>query len=145
MSARPLKILVADKDLAVRTAMDRIIRGHGHLYEGVVDAHACLHKIEQHHYDILFLDLFITGMDGLELLKTVRAKSPITSVILLSSLDEPDIINSLLQKGARAFLIKPLRDAVITDVITRIAAGTMSQDLTPQGEDDVTDAVNPPA
>lgn len=145
MSARPLRILVADKDLAVRTAMDRIIRGHGHQYEGVVDAPACLHKIEQHHYDILFLDLFVSGMDGLELLQKVREKSPITSVILLSSLDEPDIINGLLQKGARAFLIKPLRDAVITEVITRISAGTMSQDLTPRGGDGVTDAVNPPA
>lgn len=145
MSGRPLKILVADKDLAVRSAMDRIIRAHGHQYEGVVDAAACLHKVEQHDYDILFLDLFIGGMDGVAVLQKVREQSPITSVILLSALDEPDIINGLLQKGARAFLIKPLRDAIIIDVITRISAGTMSQDLTPRGAPDATDPSAPSA
>jgi CheY-like chemotaxis protein len=131
MSARPLRILVADKDLDVRTTIDRITRGHGHLYEGVVDGATCLNKLDQHDYDILFLDLFIPGMDGAELLRRVRAKTPVTSVILLSSLDEPDIIHGLLQQGARAFLIKPVNEAIITDVISRISAGTISQDLTP--------------
>lgn len=132
MNGRPLRILVADKDLAVRNAMDRIIRGHGHVYEGVVDAAACIHKIEQTDYDIVFMDLFLDGMDGNELLQRVRERAPIASVIVLSSMDEPAIINGLLQQGARAYLMKPVRDAVITDVIARIAAGTMSQDLTPE-------------
>lgn len=131
MNGRALRILVADKDLAVRNSMDRIIRGHGHHYEGVTDAQACLHKFEQADYDVLFMDLFVGGMDGSELLQRVRAKSPITSVILLSSLDDPGVIEGLLLQGARAYLVKPVRDAVITDVINRIAAGTMSQDLTP--------------
>ena len=132
MNGRPLRILVADKDLAVRNSMDRIIRGHGHHYDGVVDAAAVLHKIDQADYDIVFMDLFLGGMDGNELLQRIREKSPVTSVILLSSLDETVIIDGLLQQGARAYLVKPVRDAVITDVINRIAAGTISQDLTPE-------------
>jgi|APTNR8051073442_1049403.scaffolds.fasta_scaffold00081_51 CheY-like chemotaxis protein len=131
MNGRPLRILVADKDLAVRNAMDRIIRGHGHLYEGVVDATAFLHKLSQTQYDIIFLDLFLGGMDGSELLQRVRDALPVASIILLSSLDDPVIIDGLLQQGARAYLVKPVRDAVITDVINRIASGTISQDLTP--------------
>lgn len=132
MNGRPLRILVADKDLAVRNAMDRIIRGHGHHYEGVVDAATCLHKLEQADFDIVFLDLFLGGMDGNELLQRVREKAPVASVILVSSLDDSVIIDGLLQQGARAYLVKPVRDAVITDVITRIASGTISQDLTPE-------------
>lgn len=132
MNGRPLRILVADKDLVVRNTMDRIIRGHGHQYEGVVDALACLHKLEQADYDIIFMDLFLGGMDGYELLRRVREKAPITSVILLSALDETTIIDGLFQQGARAYLVKPVREAVITDVINRIAAGTISQDLTPE-------------
>ena len=133
MNARRLRILVADKELEVRSSIDRIARGHGHLYEGVVDGAACLSKIEQNDYDILFLDLFIPGMDGAEILQRIRAKTPVTSVILLSSLDDSEIINGLLSSGARAFLIKPVSEAVLTDVITRISAGTISQDLTPGG------------
>jgi CheY-like chemotaxis protein len=132
MNGRPLRILVADKDLVVRNAMDRIIRGHGHHYEGVVDAGACLHKLEQADFDIVFLDLFLGGMDGNELLQRVREKAPVASVILISSMDDAVIIDGLLQQGARAYLVKPVRDAVITDVINRIASGTISQNLTPE-------------
>jgi len=113
--------------------MERIIRGHGHHYEGVEDGKACLHKLDQNDYDILFLDLFLPRVDGTDLLVQLKEKSPVMSVIVCSSMDDNDIIGSLLKKGARAFLLKPIREAVITEVIDRISAGTMSQDLTPLG------------
>ena len=136
MSANQLRILVADDEPAVRSMMERIIRGHGHHFDGVENGKACLHKLQQGHYDLLFLDLFMPILDGVHVLKHAREHAPATRVVAISSLDDTIIIGNILKSGACAFLIKPLRDALITEVMNRVAAGTISQDLTPSPGND---------
>ena len=132
MSMHELRILVADDEPAVRQQMERIIRGHGHHYEGVEDGRMCLQKLQQGVYDVLFIDLFMPTLDGLHVLSFARNHSPSTRLIVISSLDDEPTIEQVLKNGASAFLLKPLQDAAITEVINRVASGTISQDLTPK-------------
>lgn len=125
MGTRQLKILVADDDGAVRDQMARIIRELGHQVDTVQDGRACLKQAAQVAYDLIFLDLFMPVLDGVHVLLNLREHPTATTIVAMSSLDEQSIIANLLKAGAAAYLIKPLGDHTVREVIGRVAAGTI--------------------
>jgi two-component system OmpR family response regulator len=131
MNERRLRILVADGDPEVRSLVERLALGFGHAVESAEDGKACLHKMQQQAYDLLFMELILPIVDGTQILAYMHANTPATRVIVLSAMDDPADIGLILKQGASAFLIKPLRESAILEVISRVSAGTISQDLTP--------------
>ena len=129
---RQLRILLADDDPAVHVSLQHLARGLDHQLDAVEDGKACLSKLKQHVYDLLFLDLIMPVVDGTQVLAYARENHPAMRVVMISTLDEPLTIDSLLKSGASAYLIKPLRESMLTEVLSRIASGTISQDLTPK-------------
>ena len=125
MSSRHLKILVADDDSAMRELIVTICRDLGHDADSAEDGKVCLKKMAAAPPDILFLDLVMPVLDGVHVLKTLREKELTTTIIAISSLDDSEVIASILHAGAAAFLIKPLNEAIIREVIGRVASGTI--------------------
>lgn len=125
MSTRRLKILVADDDADVRNHVAMTCRELGHDVEVAEDGRACLKKVATAAPDLLFLDLVMPTLDGLSVLKAIREKAMATVVVAISSLDDSEVIASILHAGAAAFLIKPLHAPTIREVIGRVAAGTI--------------------
>ncbi len=130
---RELRILLADDDPAIHLSLQHLARGLGHQLDAVQDGKACVSKLRQHTYDLLFLDLILPLVDGLQVLAFARENFPSMRVIMISTMDETQTIDSLLKCGASAYLMKPLRESVLTEVLSRVASGTISQDLTPRG------------
>lgn len=128
---RQLRILVADDEVSVRQELARLAHGLGHQLDSVEDGRACVAKLQQNRYDLLFLDLIMPVMDGTQVLEYVREHLPAMRVVIISSLDERSIIDQFLSMGASAYLVKPLRESYLCDVIGRISSGTISQNLTP--------------
>lgn len=125
MGARHLKILVADDDPAIRDELELMIRRLGHDVDTAENGKVCLKKVAAATYDLVFLDLFMPVMDGVQVMKTFREKSVPSTVVAISSLDDSDVIRSILKFGAAAFLIKPLREPLIREVLARVATGTV--------------------
>lgn len=125
MSSRHLRILVADDDAAMRDMIVAICRDLGHDADSAEDGKTCLKKIASSPHDILFLDLVMPVLDGVHVLKTLREKEVATTIIAISSLDDSEVIASILHAGAAAFLIKPLNEAIIREVIGRVVSGTI--------------------
>lgn len=125
MSARSIRVLVADDDVRLRTELTAFIGELGHTVEAVADGRACVKKVTQDHYDLVLLDLILPGLDGLNVLTAIRGQSPRTTVVIISALDEPEIINSIIRHGAAAFLIKPVQPELVREVIARVAQGTI--------------------
>src|SRR4051794_15537621 len=80
------RILVVDDDQAIRTVTKTVLEMNGHEAVLVEDGRAGLRKIEDESYDLLIVDIFMPGMDGLETIRLVNERKPGLPIIVISGL-----------------------------------------------------------
>jgi two-component system, NarL family, response regulator DevR len=73
--------------------------------------------------DIVLVDLQLPDGTGLDILNALRDELPTTRYIVLTSFDDDDALSAALNAGAKAYVLKSVRGAEITEVIRAVAAG----------------------
>jgi len=113
---RPV-VSVVDDDESLRRSLRNLLRSVGFGVETFASAEEFLRSAQRENTGCLVLDLRMTGMSGLDLLRHLAvADSPIPVVILTAHGDEETRRRSL-QAGAVAFLDKPFRSDVLLDAV----------------------------
>ncbi len=109
-------VLVVDDDPAVRTTIRLVLERAGHRVSVAPDGRAGLVALAAGGIDLLVVDLFMPGMDGLETLREVRKHQADLPVIVISgtSLDAPgqqapDFLAMAVKLGAVSTLQKPFK------------------------------------
>src|SRR4030095_16454235 len=78
------RILIVDDEPGIRQSLKGVFDDEGFSTETVSTGEDCLRKIEHNAYDLVLLDIWLPGIDGLETLRKLREKSPHTHVIMIS-------------------------------------------------------------
>lgn len=77
---------------------------------------------------IALVDLRLPDGTGIDIITQLRTKAPDISPIVLTSFDDDDALAEALQAGAKAYLLKSVRGAEITEVVKAVAAGRVLLD-----------------
>ena len=120
-----IKILVVDDQKFTREALQAILEPEPD-FEIVGKANSgskAFEYLEQTKVDITIVDLEMPEMNGLTVTKMLCQRFPETKVIILSSNDEEDNINSAVQSGARGYLLKNTSGQEIVDTIRAVQRG----------------------
>ena len=114
------KILVVDDDPAVQLTIRLLLERAGHHVEVAGDGFRGLAAFETGGFDLLFLDLFMPGMDGLEAMRHILRQQPAVPIIVISGrplvtdgASEPDFLAMALKLGAISSLPKPFKPAAL--------------------------------
>lgn len=102
------RILIVDDEPGIRQSLKGVFEDEGFTTETVSTGEDCLKKVEQDSYDLVLLDIWLPGMDGLETLRTLRERSPQTHVIMISGHATIATAVSATKLGAFDFIEKPL-------------------------------------
>lgn len=104
------RILVIDDDVAVRDAMAFLLRAHGHDVQMAAEGVAGLEALSSAAIDLVIVDRHMPKLDGLEVIKSVRAKRPALPIIAISGsiMDEDFVLPRDLVIGAGFGAIKSL-------------------------------------
>lgn len=104
-----MRILLIEDDTSIRTAVGQILREQGYAVDASGDGTEGLWYATGNHYDLVILDLMLPGLDGLELLRRLRAKDSgrNPSVLIISARDGIDERIRGLDLGADDYLVKP--------------------------------------
>ncbi|MFD7729620.1 response regulator transcription factor [Kitasatospora phosalacinea] len=105
----PARILVVDDDPTVGEVVAGYLTRAGHLVDRAEDGQRGLELAERHHPDLLVLDLMLPGLDGLEVLRRLRARpdrADLPVVLLTAKGDEADRVLGL-ELGADDYVTKP--------------------------------------
>jgi DNA-binding NarL/FixJ family response regulator len=102
------KIFLVDDHPIVRAGLTQLINREPDLAVcgDAEEMSGALHSIEDLRPDILILDLSLNGPDGLDLLKTIRARDPGLPVLVLSMHDESIYAERALRAGANGYIMK---------------------------------------
>ncbi len=120
-----MKILIIDDERYVRSSFGDILTTVGHEVELAAEGPQGISMAEKNHYDIIFCDVKMPGMDGEGVLDQLREKEIDTPVIMISGHGDIKTAVSCLKKGAIDFLEKPLFDLQpIIDAMTRATEKT---------------------
>jgi DNA-binding NarL/FixJ family response regulator len=70
------------------------------------DGHEAIEAIRRFQPDVVLLDIAMPGPSGIEVARTIRRSDPDTRILVLSSIDRPDIIDQALDAGVNGYLLK---------------------------------------
>lgn len=120
------QLLLVEDDHAIRSALIRALTDRGHAMASAATASAGLAHIEAHHPDLVLLDLGLPDIDGLHMLRMLRAVSAVP-VIVATARDDDRAVVAALDAGADDYVIKPFSasqlDARVRAVLRRAAVG----------------------
>jgi DNA-binding NarL/FixJ family response regulator len=121
----PLTIFLADnhevvrKGVSARLESERDLRLVGEAGDG----QDTLRHVEKLQPDVLILDLMMPGLNGLEVARLVRQRSPRTRIIILSMHEDEAYVVEALQAGAMAYVLKDAGLDALMQAIRRVLAG----------------------
>lgn len=108
----PLKILTIDDDPAITDLISLLLRSYGLDVIVANDGEHGLELSRTQNPDLIMLDLTMPGMDGWQICKAIREDSKVP-IIILSALDDPSVISTVLDAGADDYMVKPVPSSVL--------------------------------
>jgi len=115
---RQNSILIVDDDNHLRMSLSFILKKENYRVETAASAEEALDCLKSHEYDLMFLDLNLPGMGGIDLLIEVHRHYPRMLVLILTAYAGLESAIQAIRLGARDYLIKPVEPVVI---LTRVA------------------------
>jgi len=103
----PTRVLLADDDESLRRVQEYQLTKAGFAVTTCADGHAALEEFRNNLHDLVVTDIRMPGLDGLELLRRLRAICPETPVVVITGHGTVDTAVQAMKEGAFDFLTKP--------------------------------------
>jgi CheY-like chemotaxis protein len=107
------KVLVVDDDPVIGRSFDRVLSENGYEVSTAHDGSQALARMSREDYDVIFTDIKMPGMDGLELAERIRKTRPWVPVVIITGYGTPANVARAEAAGVAGFLDKPLSPGTI--------------------------------
>jgi len=112
--------LIADDVVEMRVLLKKVLQGlECDVLDKVADGTAAIEKIDQLKPDIVFLDIDMPGVSGLQVLDNLKKKNSEVFRVIVSGQNTVENIKEAIARGANAFVVKPYSVSKIEQVIEK--------------------------
>ncbi len=115
-----MHIMVVDDEMIVRESLYHWLKKEGHTVDVAASGPEALEKLKKVPYELLFVDIKMPGMNGIELLEQVKADYPETIVIIITAYGSIQSSVQAMKKGASEYLLKPFKPDYLSLVMEKI-------------------------
>lgn len=112
------RILVVDDDVALAEMIGIVLEGEGYTVSTCPDGAKAVAAFQEHHPDLVLLDVMLPGMDGFEVCAALRGESNVPIVMLTARSDTADVVTGL-EAGADDYVPKPFKPR---ELVARVRA-----------------------
>jgi DNA-binding NtrC family response regulator len=109
-------VLVIDDDAVVGRSFDRVLSEKGYAVDTALNGEDALKDIEAHNYDVVFTDIKMPGMDGLEVAARIRERCPWTPIVVITGYGTAENEAKASVLGLNGFVRKPLTPEMIESI-----------------------------
>lgn len=113
------KILIAEDDRELRQLFTHVMLKQGYTVRGVADGREALDAFENDYYDLLISDIMMSGLDGYELVRTLREAGSTTPVMMITAKDTFDDMRQGFVSGCDDYMVKPIN---VNELVLRVGA-----------------------
>src|SRR5687768_5499794 len=101
-------VLIVDDEAGVRSALSGVLRDEGYAVDAVDSGEACLDRVSRAPYDVMVVDIWLPGMDGLATLTRLNERRVDAPVVMISGHGNIESAVRAIKLGAFDFVEKPL-------------------------------------
>jgi len=116
-----MSIMIVDDEKIVRESFLYWFEKIGHKVEGASSGSEALAKLQEYPFDVLFVDIKMPGMNGIELLGKVKEEYPDTTVIIITAYGSIETAVEAMRRGASDYLLKPFKPDQLSLVMEKVA------------------------
>jgi CheY-like chemotaxis protein len=121
------RILIVDDDLSQCESISLVLRRRGYTATTVNDGPDAIEKVKKRPFDIIFLDIKMPRMNGVEAYKRIKKIRPEANIIMITAHVSDDLVQEARQKGANGILYKPLDMDKLIRLIDEASKGSGSK------------------
>jgi len=114
-------ILVVDDKFSDRETLKTILEDKGYRVATAKDGTEAIEMVKSKHYDIIFLDVILPGMDGVETFERVKRIDPEVTVIMMTGYTEEDLVRKAVSEGAYTCIYKPFHMEKLIELVEGIS------------------------
>jgi len=111
-----LQVLVIDDDAVVGRSFDRVLSDKGYQVVTALSGEEALNTMNGRDFDVVFTDIKMPGMDGLEVAESIKARCPWTPVVVITGYGTEENESRASVLGVSGFVRKPLTPEMIESV-----------------------------
>ncbi|MBW2066596.1 MAG: sigma-54-dependent Fis family transcriptional regulator [Deltaproteobacteria bacterium] len=117
---RKMSIMIVDDEMIVRESLMHWFKKYGYKVDSASSGFAALEKLEKYPFEVLFVDIKMPKMNGIELLERVKKDYPDTVVIIITAYGSIESAVEAMKKGASDYLLKPFKPEQLSLVLEKI-------------------------
>ena len=110
-------VLIVDDDKRVSEILQEIVSNSGYAGVAVDSGEAAIEKISQQHFELIFLDLVLPGLSGIDVFKAVKAKDKESVIAIITGYGDDPIALEAMSLGPLLLIRKPFRQNDILEVL----------------------------
>jgi len=110
-------VLVVDDDSRVRDTLEEIIFKRGYRVVAVENGEMALDEVEKQHFDLIFLDLVLPGLSGVDILRAVKVKDRRAVVVIVTGYGDDPVALEAMSLGPLFLIRKPFKVSDIVEVL----------------------------
>jgi DNA-binding NtrC family response regulator len=114
------KVLIIDDEKVVRQVLSEFLLALGYQTEQLADGNSSLDAIQNPEYSVIFTDIRMPGIDGINLTRKVSEQRPEVPVIIVTGHGSAETCEEAIAAGAFDFLRKPFHFQQIADIMQKI-------------------------
>jgi DNA-binding response OmpR family regulator len=100
-------VLIVDDEGVICDLVREELAGQGYVCDTASNADEALAKLKRHSFDVALLDINLPGLSGMDLLKTVEKRYPMTAIIMITAVNDLNTAVEAMKLGASDYIIKP--------------------------------------
>ncbi|MCK5659755.1 MAG: response regulator [Methanosarcinales archaeon] len=115
------KVMIVDDAAFMRMVIKDILTKNGHeVVAEAVDGLDAIEKFGQVNPELVFLDIVMPNMEGIECLKKIMEIDSNAKVVMCSSIGQQSVVSDAIKSGARDFIVKPFDAAKVLEVVSKV-------------------------
>ncbi len=142
----PTQILIVDDDTGLLTSLKTALVSSGLPEPALLsESQAVMALLEKRRFQLIMLDLVMPGINGIELLKRIKAEYPHTECIMITAIDDTATAVQAIKYGAYDYLVKPVdREKLIITINRALERFSLKQGIRLLGSDNAFSDLNNP-
>lgn len=119
---RKIEIMVLDDEPIVGSRLRPSFEKLGYTVESYIDSRKALERLREKNFDVVVTDLKMANVDGMEIHRFAKERSPDTIVIIITGFATAETAREALQSGVYDFIAKPFKISQLSQLIERAVA-----------------------